>query len=257
MGAELQQFTNLHEKITGYELTTLLLRNGKQLGLKSSELLVFTTLATYWNGKPVYPRISTLSENTTLSEKAVRTAINGLIQKGYLIKSKRGRNANVYNINVNAVKSTIESSKSDRTCAVKSTAPCIKSNHKKSNKEQQQITSTEQPKQKDNVVAFSQKFSNRKHRTITLADVPDFIKQNKKVQNPCGYWASLSDEVREELIQKHTEKLEKQRKKEEIRQKREEEKLQYYAELYDTSKAVNPRECDSWLELGKKLGKIK
>ena len=256
MGAELQQFTKLHEKITGYELTTLLLRNGKQLGLKSSELLVFTTLATYWNGEPVFPRISTLSENTTLSEKAVRTAINGLIQKGYLIKSKRGRNANIYNINVNAVKATIESGKSDRISAVNFTAPCIKSNHEKLNNEQQH-NEPEPQKAKSNVVAFSSKSSNRKHRTITLADVPNFIKQNKKVKNPCGYWASLSDEVREELIQKHSEKLEKQRKREENRRKAEEEKRQYYADLYDTSKAVNPRECDSWLSLGRKLGKIK
>ena len=67
---EITGFTSCNNpRVSGYQLTTLLIRNGKKLGLKSSELLVFMALASYWNGKPVYPKINTLSDNTTLSER--------------------------------------------------------------------------------------------------------------------------------------------------------------------------------------------
>ena len=44
--------------------------------------------------------------------------------------------------------------------------------------------------------------SSYKHRTIKIDEVPDIIKMNKKVLNPCAYWASLSQEARNEYLQK-------------------------------------------------------
>lgn len=217
------------KSISGYQLTTLLIRNGKKLNLKSSELLVFTALASYWNGKPVYPCINTLSENTALSEKAVRTAINGLIEKGYIIKSKRGKNANVYNININKVISTTECGKFDRTSAVESTAPCIKLNHDILN--QQQTDAKLKPsEQKKNVVAFSS-ISAKKHKPITSDDVPTIIKTNKKIQNPCAYWASLSEEVKSEYRKKETEAQAAAKKIEEKKQAKNAEKERQRAEF--------------------------
>lgn len=202
-------------KISGYELTTLLIRNGKKLNLKPAELLVFTALASYWNGAPVYPKISTLADNTAQSEKTVRTALNGLIQKGYLIKSKRNKNANIYNINLSAVLSavntTTESGKSDRTSAVNFTAPNI-TNHEKLNKETTTCKKSEKTELKNVVV-----FNPNSKKPVTPADVPEIIKNNKKVQNPCAYWASLSDEVKKEYLEKQKEKDEKTRKIVELR----------------------------------------
>lgn len=208
--------TNL-QQINGYELTTLLIRNGKQLNLKPSELLVFTALATYWNGKPVYPRITTLSDNTNLSDKAVRTALNGLIIKGYVIKSKRGRNANVYNINVNAVKSAVQNGKSDRISAVKSTAPCMKLNHDKLN--QQQIEPT--PPKADNVVSLSKS---------SLSEPPEQVKRyltSKQIKNVSGYWRSaVNGGYADDLIEKAKEYQQAEKRKEELRQERERAELQ-------------------------------
>ena len=202
-------------KISGYELTTLLIRNGKQLNLKPAELLVFTALASYWNGAPVYPKINTLADNTAQSEKTVRTALSGLIKKGYLIKSKRSKNANIYNINISAVISavntTAECGKFYRSSAVNFTAPIYRTNHVKSNK----TTTVKKSKKIEpkNVVAFN---SNSK-KSVTPTDVPEIIKNNKKVQNPCAYWASLSDEVKKEYLDKQKEKDEKTRKIVELR----------------------------------------
>lgn len=205
--------TNL-QQINGYELTTLLIRNGKQLNLKPSELLVFTALATYWNGKPVFPRITTLSDNTNLSDKAVRTALNGLIAKGYIIKSKRGRNANVYNISINAVKSAVKNGKLDRTNAVKSTAPCMKLNHDKLN--QQQIKS--EPPKAENVVSLKKSFNK---------EVPEQVKQYltlKGISNPAGYWKSaVNGGYADDLVSKATAELDRQ---ERIKKNAEELRLQ-------------------------------
>lgn len=209
-------------KINGYELTNLLIRNGKRLNLKPAELLVFTALATYWNGKPVYPRITTLADNTAQSEKTVRTALNGLVQKGYLIKSKRSKNANIYNININAVlsavNSTIESGKIYQSSAVNFTAPCIKSNHEKLKKKTTTHEKSEKIEPSRTVVAF---YSNSKSKSVTPNDVPDIIKQNKKVLNPCAYWASLSDEVKKEYLDKQKKKCDTEKKIIELRKAQE------------------------------------
>lgn len=244
MDSAIQAVTNdlTNRNLSGYQLTTLLIRNGKKLGLKSSELLVFTALSSYWNGRPVYPKITTLSENTALSDKAVRTALNGLLEKGYIIKSKRGKNANIYNLNVNAVLSAVESGKNDRTSAVKSTAPYnMKLDHEKlektTNKEE-----TKAPASQQNVVAFQKKSF---HKIVRLDDVPPIIREKKGINNPCAYWASLSAEIKNEY-------LEKQRQKEELAAKKlkraEEEKAAKAAAAAELERIKNEppfwRTCD-------------
>ena len=54
------------------------------------------------------------------------------VSKGFIIKSKRSKNANVYNLNVSMVISTIQTGKSNLSSAVEFTAPCnMKLNHEK------------------------------------------------------------------------------------------------------------------------------
>ena len=196
MGSKLENcinFSNNDEtEINGYELSKLLIRNGRKLDLKTSELLVFIALSSYYNGKPVFPKIKTLSDNTNLSDKAVRTALNTLIKMGYLIKAKRGNhtNSNIYNINIKAVINTVKSGKFFHAKPVNFTASCIEQTMEI--KQQQK----EKKEKKDVVV------SSYKHRTIKIDEVPDIIKMNKKVLNPCAYWASLSQEARNEYLQK-------------------------------------------------------
>lgn len=250
----LTDLTKVHE-LSSYELITLWIDRGFTLGLSSNAIQVMTILLRFYNPKKkyVFPTQQTVSERANTSIATVKRALAELINANLILK-RRTQRGNIYGF-TGALFELLNSS--NCTIPTAQNEPCMDKEQIREHNKEQQHNEPEQPKTKNNVVVFSQKSFNQKQSTIALADVPGFIKQNKKVKNPCAYWASLSEEVREELIQKNTEKLEKQRKREEIRQKQEEEKRQYYKDLYDTSKAVNPRECNSWLELGKKIGKIK
>ena len=59
------------------------------------------------------------------------------------------------------------------------------------------------------------------------------------MQNPCAYWASLSDEVKKQYLEKQREKEENARKKLEI-QKAEEEKRQKEREELERAKNEPP-----------------
>lgn len=251
----LTDLTKVHEQ-TSYELITLWIDKGFTLGLSNNAIQVMTILLRFYNPKKkyVFPTQQTVAERANTSIATVKRALTELI-KANLILKRRTQRGNIYGF-TGALFELLNSS--NCTVPIVQSEPCMNMNQiKEQNKEQQQVTTTEPQKTKSNVVVFSSKSSNRKRRTITLADVPEFVQENKKVHNPCAYWASLSDEVREELMQKHAEKLEKQKKKEEFRRKAEEEKRQYYKDLYDTTKATNPRDCANWVEFGKKFGKIK
>lgn len=236
MSSELESCINYNNKTTinGYELSNLLIRNGKKLELKPSELLVFIALASYYNGKPVFPKITTLSINTNLSDKAIRTALNTLIERGYLIKSKRGKNtnSNIYNINVKAVLNTVQSGKFYHAKAVNFTASyneqTIITNHEKQQQEK------EKKIEQKNVVVLSS--LSPKYRIIKLTEVPEIIKSNKNIKNPCAYWASLSKEAKNEYLQKQT--LEKviAKKREEAKQKADLELMKRKKEIEEAKK---------------------
>lgn len=224
-----QQFTNGNNpKISGYQLLTLLSRNMGKLKLKQAEALTFMALASYWNGKPVYPKLKTLCENTNLCDKAVRNAINSLVEQGYLLKSKRGKNANVYNIVISKVLTTVESGIKDRIRAVLDTAPCtMKSDHVKL---EHQHAEAEETRQKNDVVVSFSSFSLKKIPDSILAKKVD--KTGKPIKSHAAYWNSFTDEQKREYLKQEEEnaakiqrkkqrekqaQLEEQRKKEEER----------------------------------------
>lgn len=227
--AEFTSCNNL--KVSGYQLTTLLIRNGKKLGLKSSELLVFMALASYWNGKPVFPKINTLSDDTTLSEKAVRTALNGLLGKGYIIKSKRGKNANVYNLNVSMVISTIQTGKSDLSSAVNSTAPCnMKLNHKKLEQQHGVVVSFKDSKgvegealkeASSTAVSVSSEAQEDKYPLCLLRKV-----DKGEIHNIKKYWGSLRPQIREEYWEQDRKEAEAKARKERLQAEEEARKAE-------------------------------
>lgn len=226
------EFTSCNNpKVSGYQLTTLLIRNGKKLGLKSSELLVFMALASYWNGKPVYPKINTLSDDTTLSEKAVRTALNGLLSKGFIIKSKRGKNANVYNLNVSMVISTIQTGKSNLSSAVNSTAPCnMKLNHEKLEQLHGVVVSFKESKGVEGM-------ANKEVSSTTTLAISE-IQENKyplcllrkvdkgEIRNIKKYWGSLRPQIREEYWEQDRQEAEKKARKERLQAEEEAKKAE-------------------------------
>ena len=231
--AEFTSCNNL--KISGYQLTTLLIRNGKKLGLKSSELLVFMALASYWNGKPVYPKINTLSDDTTLSEKAVRTALNGLLSKGFIIKSKRSKNANVYNLNVSMVISTIQTGKSNLSSAVEFTAPCnMKLNHEKLEQRHEVVVSFKESKGVEEETlreasSTAVSVSSETHQ-FNLDEIPEIISKNKNIRNIKRYWGSLRPAVKLEYWQEQEKKDRLKRECEELERLEAEQKAKEKAE---------------------------
>lgn len=224
---QLQGFTNGNNpKISGYQLLTLLSRNMGRLKLKQAEALTFMALASYWNGQPIYPKIQTLCENTNLCDKAVRNAIKSLIEQGYLLKSKRGKNANVYSIVVSKVLSTVDTGTKYRTRPVPDTAPFnMKSYHEKL-EQQHGETPPESEPQKAEVVSFSS-FSLKKIPDSILAKKTD--KTGKPIRNHAAYWNSFTDDQKREYLKNEaaeTEKKEKLKKQAQLakQQKLEEEK---------------------------------
>ena len=225
---DIQAVTECNGHLSGYELTTLLIRNGKRLGLKSSELLVFTALASYWNGKPVYPKIKTLEDNTALSDKAVRTALNGLIDKGYILKSKRGKNANVYNINVSAVLSNVENGKNNRLSAVISTAPMImKLNHEKLEQQRAVVSIKEFKGAEERTIKEKSCTAVSVLSETNLNEIPLCLRRKASkgiIRNLGGYWRSLRPAVKMEYIEQDKKEREEAERKEEARKQREAER---------------------------------
>lgn len=212
--------TNLHGKITGYELQTALLRGGlAKLGLNPLASLTLLYLASCYNGKAVYPKIKTIAENIGASESGVKKALVELVNNGCILKAKRhhGNNANIYTL-ANKVLSTVILGTNQSTENVLS---CKKSNKKKSNKEHHQ--------EKQNIKSdddFNSNSSFKRH--IIIDEVPLHLRTKR---NPCGYWATLNAEekkqqleIAKELERKKLVSLEKIRLKKEAEQQAQQEK---------------------------------
>ena len=241
---QLQEFTNGNNlKISGYQLLTLLSRNMGRLKLKQAEALTFMALASYWNGKPIYPKIKTLCENTNLSDKAVRNAIKSLVEQGYLLKSKRGKNANIYNIVISTVLSTVDTGTKYRTRPVPDTAPCnMKSDHEKL--EQQHTESKpEEQQQKKNVVSFPD-FSLKSIPASILAKKTD--KTGKPIRSHAAYWNSFTDDQKREYLRNEALEAEKVRKKQEREKQAELEKQQKLEEEKKLQSELNKPLNEQW-----------
>ena len=238
---ELQTVTNGNNpKISGYQLLTLLSRNMGRLQLKQAEALTFMALASYWNGQPIYPKIQTLCENTNLCDKAVRNAIKSLIEQGYLLKSKRGKNANVYNIVVSKVLSTVDTGTKYRTRPVPDTAPCnMKSYHEKLEQQHEKTPPASEPKKAD-VVSLSS-FSLSKVPASILARKAD--KNGRPIRNHAAYWNSLTDAQKREYLKNEAEAA---KRKEERKKQEEAEKQRQIEEQRQIKENANKPLSEQW-----------
>lgn len=240
---QLQRVTNGNNpKLSGYQLLTLLSRNMGRLKLKQAEALTFMALASYWNGQPIYPKIQTLCENTNLCDKAVRNAIKSLIEQGYLLKSKRGKNANVYSIVVSKVLATVESGIKDRTRAVLNTAPCnMKSDHEKLDQQHEENLSEQKPDK--NVVSFPN-FSLKSIPASILAKKTD--KNGRPIRSHAAYWNSFTDEQKREYLRNEALEAEKARKKAERAKQAELEKQRLKEEEKKRQEELNKPLNEQW-----------
>ena len=219
--------TKLHA--SSYELITLWLDKGFTLGISSNALHLMTVLLRFYNPKKrfVFPLQETLAERTNTSIASVKRGLNELIKVNLILK-RRTQRGNVYGF-TGALFDLLNGS--NRTVPIVQNEPCMNNEQNKEKLNKRTTTNKEVETSSNKVVAFSSKSSYRK---VTLADVPDFIKNNKKVKNPCAYWASLDEETRQEKLKEQQKALEKteriakikaeeERRKEEERRQREEE----------------------------------
>lgn len=221
--------------LSGYELTHATIHNLNQYDLTPTAKLVLVLLTTHYNhnlnGAVVFPSMPYISDTLGIGLTAVKQAIKDLIQEGLIIKAKRNKvrgNCNKYLLTQKVQNPTSKQSKSDFFKRSDSDRFMITSNM-----EQIKKTTTNKKSEKTqqkNVVAFNSNPNSKK--SVTPADVPEIIKSNKKVQNPCAYWASLDADVKKEYLQKQKEKDEKARKivelkkMQEIKKQKEQEELE-------------------------------
>ncbi len=225
--SEIQEL-NTKQHLSGYDLTTLLIRGGlSKLGLNANAKLVLTYLATCYNEKngSVYPRVKTISESLEISERGVIRALAELTDKGCIIRSKRGRNKNVYVITnkvLNLTSNDITVRQDDTSSNDTTSLPCheIKQHEVK----EQQL--------KENVVSLRNFNRGAEEQTLKassttavcskvlydLTVIPDIIKakaESGKIRNLQGYWRSLRPQVKQEYWEQDTaEKLKIQQKAE-------------------------------------------
>lgn len=194
-------------KLTGFELTHNTLKRLNEFDITISAKLVLVFLTTFYNaqknGAVVFPSIQHIADTLGIGQTAVKQAIKDLVLKGLLLKSKLNKagNHNKYVLSLKVQNPTVQQSENDRFKQTDSDRFMNRTNKQEEIKKQTN----------NNVVVFQKK------QTVTDAQVPDFIKQNKSIKNPCAYWASLAPEIKAELIKKDMEIQAAAQKKEELK----------------------------------------
>ncbi len=205
---------HVQHALTGFELTKIVLHNLKHFGLKPQTKTVLWVLIDCYNpenGSVVFPSMEYIATEGAMGLTSAKEGIKELINKGLIIKSKRGKirgNYNKYLLTPKVQNPTLEQPENELLKQSETDRFMIRTNKERKNKKQTT---------KENVVVSLKTFSSKK--TITLDDVPEIIKNNPKVDKPCAYWASLSEEVKAEKIKEQKKNEEKARKREFNRKK--------------------------------------
>lgn len=209
--------THVGHGVTGFELTKIVLHNLKHFNLKPQTKTVLWVLVDCYNpenGSVVFPSIEYIATEGAMGLTSAKEGIKELINKGLIIKSKRGKikgNYNKYLLTPKVQNPTSEQSENELLKQSDSDRFMIRTNKERKNKEQTT---------KENVVVSLKNISS--FGTIKLEDVPKIIKNNPKIKNPCAYWATLSEEIKNDYLQKQQEK-EKQLELQSQKQKKIEE----------------------------------
>lgn len=232
---------HVQHAITGFELTKIVLHNLKHFGLKPQTKTVLWVLIDCYNpenGSVVFPSIEYIATEGAMGLTSAKEGIKELINKGLIIKSKRGKirgNYNKYLLTPKVQNPTSEQPENELLKQSESDCFMIRTNKERKNKKQ--TTIIEDIKPIKDVVVSLKTFSSKK--TITLDDVPEIVKNNPKVDNPCAYWASLSDEVKADKL-KEQQKIDEQiKKREEMRINKQKRKEQEKKEEEEFLKKVS------------------
>lgn len=224
MNTELQTITNDLTNVnhlSGYDLTTLLIRGGlAKLNLNANAKMVLLYLATCYNEKKgtVFPRISTMAASLGISSRGVIRAIEELIEKGAILKSKRGRNKNVYVLTNKVLTVTRHD---DTASSDMVSLPYIEIKQHEVKQQHEVVVDlkiSETKGAEEETDAASSTAAAVFPKTYDIRDIPDIIRKKHKdgkIRNLVGYWRSLRPAVKQEYWELDAaEKQKIQRKKE-------------------------------------------
>ena len=233
--------------LSAYELTHHTIKNLNQYDITPVAKLVLVLLTTHYNqaknGAVVFPSMPYIADTLGIGLTATKKAIKDLIDVGLIIKAKRDKvrgNCNKYLLTQKVQKTTVKQPENDPFKRSKNDRFMITNNNKLNKQQTTEVKSLEK-KEAVKVVSISS----------VSEDIPEIIKQNKNIKNLKAYWASLSDDVKAEYIEKQNQLDHKA----ELKEHQKLETQRYIAEITDFSRAVDPKTLDCWKLLGDKLKK--
>lgn len=251
--AQKERTLNKSQHLSGYDLTTLLIRGGiGKLGLNGNAKEVLLYLATCYNEKNgvVYPRVKTIASAMDISERGVIRALAELTEKGCIIRSKRKKNSNEYVI----TKKVLQLSQANNVIthehndtSSNDTASLLMNEVKQHEVKQQQPITCElesaEPQQKKNVVSFPD-FSLKSIPASILAKKTD--KNGKPIRSHAAYWNSFTDDQKREYLRNEALEAEKVRKKQEREKQAELEKQKKAEEEKKLQAQLNKPLNEQW-----------
>ncbi|MEI7475543.1 MAG: helix-turn-helix domain-containing protein [bacterium] len=174
-------------KINGFNLAQRLYISGaaKQFELNPTQMLVLIGLASHYNPEKsvVFPSQEYLAKNLNISERSVVRAINELIKKRLIVKSKNGNN-NLYAFTAiffGAVDMAPESCQSDTLLGVKMSDKQYNSNYKNNSSDFRKNKKAE----KESTISNIEEHIKRKgafEQKTRIAQTKTYIEQQKKVE---------------------------------------------------------------------------
>ena len=213
-----------HDKqgFTQFDLTKHLLNNLQQFKITPTAKLVLLELSACYNPKKpdMFPKQKTIALKLGISERSVNRAIQELFKAGLILIECKYTNRYKFTSKIVSECKQDNSASKIRKNGVKKYAklahPYI---------EQKRITK----KTTNNIVAL---YSNSIFKkAVSLNDVPDIIRKNPKIKNPCAYWSTLTDEIKKQYWEKDASEKQKEARKQALQLQRQQEELEKQKQL--------------------------
>lgn len=134
-----------------------------------------------------------LSTETSLTVREIRTALNKLKMTNELTCKSTSRNTTIIinNFNFYQPNDIQNDLQSDNETT----------NERQTNDNKQELKELKNHINHQETQKVDEKIKKSLKKKIKIEDVPDSIKNNPSINNPCAYWAAISEEDRQQILQ--------------------------------------------------------